>query len=158
MIVPFVDLKAQYETIKTEIDSAIAEVIQTTAFVGGRHVKQFEDDFARFLGVRYCIGVGNGTDAIYIALRALGVGNGDEVITAANSFIATSEAITLTGARAVFVDCDPQTYNLDTERVARAIGPRTKAIVPVHLYGRPADMIEVRQLASQHGLFVVEDA
>jgi dTDP-4-amino-4,6-dideoxygalactose transaminase len=158
MTVPFVDLKVQYLSIKTEIDSAVAETINAAAFVGGRQVEQFENDFARFLGVKHCVGVGNGTDAIHIVLRALGIGNGDEVITVANSFIATSEAITLAGARVVFVDCDPKTYNLDTDKLAKAIGPKTKAIVPVHLYGQPADMVKVRQLASQHGLFVVEDA
>jgi dTDP-4-amino-4,6-dideoxygalactose transaminase len=102
--------------------------------------------------------VGNGTDALYIVLRALGIGRGDEVITAANSFMATAEAITMTGAKVVFADCDPETYNIDTEQVSRHLTPRTKAIVPVHLYGRPADMVSINNLAGTHGLFIVEDA
>ncbi|MGZ6240771.1 MAG: DegT/DnrJ/EryC1/StrS family aminotransferase [Syntrophales bacterium] len=158
MNVPFVDLRAQYTAIKNEIDEAIADVIAKTAFIGGAYVSQFEKDFADYCGARHCIGVGNGTDALYIALRALGVGRGDEVITVANSFIATSEAITMTGAKVIFADCDPETYNIDTEHASRLLTARTKAIVPVHLYGRPADMPSINKLASKHGLFVVEDA
>jgi len=158
MKVPFVDLKKQYVSIKTEIDDAIQNVISDTAFIGGKYLQAFEDDFAAFCHAKYCIGVGNGTDAIYIALRALGVGQGDEVITAANSFIATSEAITMTGASVVFVDCDPQTYNIDSEKVPSSITTRTKAIVPVHLYGQPADMNSLRAIAQKNNLFIVEDA
>lgn len=158
MHVPFVDLQAQYVSIRDEIDRAIAAVIHDTAFIGGKYVKQFEEEFAGLCRAKYCIGVGNGTDALYIALRVLGVGKGDEVITAANSFIATSEAITMTGARVVFVDCDPQTYNIDVKKIHEVITLRTKAIVPVHLYGQPADMVAVKRLAKEHGLFIVEDA
>jgi len=158
MKVPFVDLQLQYTAIKNEIDQAIADVIAKAAFIGGTYVSQFEEDFASYCGARHCIGVGNGTDALYIALRALGIGRGDEVITVANSFIATSEAITMTGAKVVFADCDPETYNIDTEQVSRLMTSRTKAIVPVHLYGRPADMLSLNNLASKHGLFIVEDA
>lgn len=157
MNVPFVDLNAQYHGISEEIDDAIKSVINDTAFIGGHYVQRFEEAFAIYCHAKYCLGVGNGTDAIYVALRALGIGPGDEVITVANSFIATSEAITLTGARVVFVDCD-QTYNIDVKKVPAAITPRTKAIVPVHLYGQPADMIALQQLAEKHGLLLVEDA
>ncbi len=158
MKVPFVDLQAQYTAIRNEIDQAIARIIAQAAFIGGPCVSQFEKDFASYCGARSCIGVGNGTDALCIALRALGIGQGDEVITAANSFIATSEAITMTGAKVVFADCDPETYNIDTEQVSRLLTSRTRAVVPVHLYGRPADMLSITNLASKHGLFVVEDA
>jgi dTDP-4-amino-4,6-dideoxygalactose transaminase len=158
MHVPFVDLHAQYYQIQQEIDQAIADVIRDTAFIGGPYVTQFEEVFARFCQVPYCVGVGNGTDALSIALRALGVGQGDEVITVANSFIATSEAITMTGARVVFVDCDPDTYTIDVTKIAAAITPRTKAIVPVHLYGQLADMTGVLAIADAHRLVVVEDA
>jgi dTDP-4-amino-4,6-dideoxygalactose transaminase len=158
MKVPFVDLKAQYESIRHEIHQAIDMVINDSAFVGGKYVKRFEEEFAQVCRAKYCVGVGNGTDALYIALRALGIGKGDEVITAANSFIATSEAITMTGARVVFVDCDPKTYDIDLERVASAVTAQTKAILPVHLYGQPADMPTLKKMADQNGLFLLEDA
>lgn len=158
MNIPFVDLKAQYESIKEDIDQAVAAVISKTAFVGGTHLKNFEDAFAKFCHVKHCIGVGNGTDALFIALRTLGIGPGDEVITVANSFIATSEAVTATGARVVFVDIDPTTYNIDTGRIEAKITPRTKAIIPVHLYGQPADMIPILALAKKYNLRIVEDA
>jgi len=176
MQIPFVDLKAQYQSIKAEIDATIAEVISNTAFVGGPYVESFERAFAEFCGVKHCLGVGNGTDAIFIALRALGIGKGDEVITAANSFIATSEAITMTGARVAFVDIDPATYNMDPEKLAefleqnchhtqstdypidKSTGLPVKAVIPVHLYGQPADMDPILETASRHGLKVVEDA
>jgi dTDP-4-amino-4,6-dideoxygalactose transaminase len=158
MRVPFVDLAAQYRSIQAEIDPAISEVISETAFIGGKFVRRFEESFASFCGADHCIGVGNGTDAIFIALRAAGIGPGDEVITAANSFIATAEAITMTGARVVFVDCDPATYNLDVIKVPGAVTAKTKAIVPVHLYGQPADMESLKAIADRYGLLVVEDA
>lgn len=158
MKVPFVDLRAQYQSIAGEIDAAIADVIGNTAFIGGRYVSRFEEAFASYCGARHCIGVGNGTDAIYIALRALEIGRGDEVITAANSFIATAEAITMIGARVVFVDCDPQTFNIDPRKVIHAVTPRTKAIVPVHLYGQPADMLALKEIADRNRLFIIEDA
>jgi dTDP-4-amino-4,6-dideoxygalactose transaminase len=157
MNIQFVDLKAQYETIKNEIDSAIKEVVSETAFIGGQRVTKFEESFAKFCGVKHCVGVGNGTDAIFIALKTLGIGAGDEVITVANSFIATSEAITQTGARVVFVDIDPKTYNLDTSKIESKITLRTKAIIPVHLYGQPADMDPIIALAKKHGLRIIED-
>jgi dTDP-4-amino-4,6-dideoxygalactose transaminase len=158
MNIPLVDLKSQYESIKKEIDSIIFEVISKSAFIGGPYVKSFESAFAEYCGVRHCIGVGNGTDAIFIALKALGIGNGDEVITVANSFIATSEAITMTGAKVVFVDINPQTYNIDADKIEEKVTSRTKAIIPVHLYGQPADMAPISEIARKHNLKVVEDA
>jgi len=156
--IPFVDLKAQYDSIKPEIDQAIAAVIQDTAFIGGPFVKQFEEAFARYCGVGSCVSVANGTDALYVALRALGVGPGDEVITVANTFIATSEAIKMAGAQVVFVDIDPKTYNIDVTKIEEKITPKTKAIIAVHLYGQPADMDPIRGIARKHGLFLIGDA
>src|SRR5213592_2919615 len=134
LAIPFVDLKAQYESIRPEIDAAIAAVISDTAFVSGPFVKAFEDAFAQYCEVGHCVGVANGTDALFIALRALGVGPGDEVITVANSFVATSEAIRMTGAQVVFVDIEPLTYCIDVEQIQAKITSRTKVLVPVHLY------------------------
>jgi dTDP-4-amino-4,6-dideoxygalactose transaminase len=158
MNVPFVDLKAQYLSIKDEIDAAVAEVIESTAFVGGPFVKNFEEAFARYCGVEHCVSLANGTDALYIALRTLGVGPGDEVITVANSFVATSEAVKMAGAQVVFVDIDPQTYTLDVHQLQEKITSRTKAVVPVHLYGQPADMGPILEVARKHGIRVVGDA
>jgi len=158
MNIPFVDLKAQYISIKDEIDQTIAEVISKTAFIGGTYAKSFEKAFAEFCNVKHCIGVGNGTDALFIALKALGIGKGDDVITAANSFIATSEAITMTGAKVVFVDINPQTYNIDVNKIEEKITSNTKAIIPVHLYGQPADMDPILDLAKKYNLKVLEDA
>jgi dTDP-4-amino-4,6-dideoxygalactose transaminase len=158
MSVPFVDLKAQYQSIKQEIDAAIAAVIDQTAFIGGSYVKEFEEAFARYCGVSQCVGVANGTDALFIALKALGVGPGDEVITVANSFVATSEAIKMAGAQVVFVDVDPQTYLLDVSKLEAKITAKTKAIIPVHLYGQPADMDPILAIARKHGLKVIGDA
>jgi dTDP-4-amino-4,6-dideoxygalactose transaminase len=153
-----VDLKAQYGSIKQEIDEAIAKVINQTAFIGGPFLKEFEEAFARYCGVDHCVGVANGTDALFIALKALGVGPGDEVITVANSFIATSEAIKMAGAQVVFVDCDPKTYNIDVTQIEAKITNKTKAIIPVHLYGQPADMDPIVALAKKHNLRIVGDA
>jgi dTDP-4-amino-4,6-dideoxygalactose transaminase len=158
MSVPFVDLKGQYASIKSEIDAAVEAVINETAFVGGPFVKEFEEAFARYCGVEHCVGLANGTDALYIALRTLGVGPGDEVITVANSFVATSEAIKMAGAQVVFVDMNPRTYTMDVDRLAEKITRKTKAIMPVHLYGQPADMDAILALASKHGLRVIGDA
>lgn len=158
MAIPLVDLKAQYETIKDELDPVIADVLSTSAFIGGPYVSAFEEAFAAFCGVGHCVGVGNGTDALFLALKVLGIGPGDEVITAANSFIATSEAITLTGARVVFADIDPRTYNIDVQKIEGNITPKTKAIIPVHLYGQPADMDPIGAIARKHNLRVIEDA
>lgn len=155
---PFVDLKLEYRSIKQEIDAAIADVIDTCNFIGGHEISLFEKDFAGYIGAKHCVAVGNGTDALFIVLKALGVKRGDEIITVANTFIATSEAITLTGARVTFVDCDPITYNIDVQKVRRAITEKTKGMIVVHLYGQPASMKELKEVAANFGLFVVEDA
>ena len=158
MNIPLVDLQSQYKSIKSEIDAAIFDVISKTAFIGGQYVKSFELAFAEYCNVKHCVGVGNGTDAIFIALKTLGIGAGDEVITAANSFIATSEAITMAGAKVVFVDINPQTYNIDAKKIEEKITSKTKAIIPVHLYGQPADIDTILALARKYSLKVVEDA
>jgi dTDP-4-amino-4,6-dideoxygalactose transaminase len=169
MNIPLVDLKSQYESIKEEIDSLISDVISKSAFIGGPYVKSFETAFAEFCNVKHCIGVGNGTDALFIALKTLGIGKGDEVITAANSFIATSEAITMTGAKVVFIDINPQTYNMDPNKLgdylkkrftsnASSLTPLPKAVIPVHLYGQPADMDPILDIAKKYNLKVIEDA
>src|SRR6185369_12441123 len=156
--IPLVDLKKQYESIKVDVDAAIKAVIEETAFVGGSYVKAFEEAFARYCGVKYTVGVANGTDAIFIALKALGIGAGDEVITVANSFIATSEAIKMSGAQVVFVDINPNTYMIDVDQIEKKITPKTKAIIPVHLYGQPADMDPIVALAKKYNLRVIGDA
>ena len=158
MNIPFVDLKKQYDSIKKEIDLAISRVIENTAFIGGSFLKSFEEAFAAFCGVKECVGVGNGTDALFITLRALGIGSGDEVITAANSFIATSEAISMTGAKVVFVDINPKTYNIDVDKIEEKVTERTKVIIPVHLFGQPADMDLILDIAGKHNLKIIEDA
>lgn len=156
--VPFVDLSAQYASIKDEVSEAIAKVLERTDFILGRDVALFEEEFAAFCGVDYAVGVDSGTSALELALRAYGVGAGDEVITVANTFIATALAISFTGATPVLVDIDPDTYTLDASLLASVITARTKAIIPVHLYGQPADMDPILELAEQHGLVVIEDA
>ena len=156
MKVPFVDLGAQYQAHKEEFDAALARVIEKTAFIGGAAVREFESSFAERLGVSHCVACGNGTDAIYIALRMLGVGPGDEVITTASTWIATSETVSQTGARPVFVDVD-EYFLLDVEAVEKAISPRTRAIIPVHLYGQPAEMDALVKLCNEHKLFLIED-
>ncbi len=158
MNIPLVDLKAQYLALKPEIDDAIHQVLSNTSFVGGPFVKAFEEEFARFCQVKACVGVGNGTDAIFLALKALGIGAGDEVVTVANTFIATSEAISMSGAKPVFVDINPRTYNIDVDLIEAKVNSKTKAIVPVHLYGQPADMAAIRTLADKHGLRIIGDA
>jgi len=157
MDVPFVDLKAQYINIKDEIDDTFKKVITDTAFINGKYVKEFETNFAQFCHAKYCIGVGNGTDALFIALRALDIGAGDEVIVPANTFVATSEAVTQAGAKVVFVDCNPETYNIDANLIESSISSKTRAIIPVHLYGQPADMETIRYIADKHGLKIVQD-
>ena len=156
--VPFVDLAAQYPTIAPEITEAIAKVIQGTDFILGREVSLFEEEFAAYCEAKYAVGMDSGTSALELALRAYEIGPGDEVITAANTFIASALAISHAGAKPVLVDVDPFTYTIDVAGIAKAITPRTKAILPVHLYGHPAHMDPIRQLAEKHGLVVIEDA
>ena len=157
MNIPFVDLKAQYRTIESEIGEAMRHVLERTAFIMGAEMEAFERDFAAYIGVKYALGVSSGTDALHLALRALGIGPGDEVISVADTFIATCEAITHAGATVRLVDAHPATYNLDPVTLEAAITPRTKAILPVHLYGQPADMNPILKIAHAHHLFVIED-
>jgi dTDP-4-amino-4,6-dideoxygalactose transaminase len=157
MKIPFVDLHAQYLTIKQEIDRAIAEVIAQSAYIRGPHVDAFEEAWARTLGVKRCVSCANGTDAIYIALRGLGLKRGDEVITSAHSWISTSEAITAAGGRIVFCDTDEETFTIDPIEIERKITPATVGIVPVHLYGQAADMSAIMAIAKKHNLWVLED-
>ncbi len=156
--VNFVDLSAQYQTIKTEVDAAIASVIQNTAFILGPEVRKLEEEFAQFCESKFAVGVDSGTSAIELIMRALEIGHGDEVIIPANTFIATALGVSFTGAKPVFVEPDPKTYNIDVKKIEAAITPRTKAIMPVHLYGQTADMDPILDIAKKHGLFVVEDA
>ncbi|MDP9380527.1 MAG: DegT/DnrJ/EryC1/StrS family aminotransferase [Chloroflexota bacterium] len=158
MQVPFVDLKAQYRTIRGEVQRAIDESLESMDLLLGPNVRGFEVEFAAYCGAQHAIGVANGTDALYLALRACGIGQGDEVITVSHSFIATAEAIVQLGAIPVYVDVDPETYTLDPSKLQAAIGPRARAIIPVHLYGQMADMDAIMPIARQHGLVVIEDA
>jgi dTDP-4-amino-4,6-dideoxygalactose transaminase len=156
--IEFVDLKKQYATIKPELDAAMSAVVSAGAFVGGPAVEDFEAEFARYCEVNYAISVANGTDALHLALRALGVGPGDEVITVSHTFIATVSAIIMSGASVALANIDPDTYCLDPADLERCITPRTKAIVPVHIYGQPADMDPIMEIAARHNLYVLEDA
>ena len=156
--VPFVDLAAQYAAIKEDVDEAISNVLKKTDFILGRDVTLFEQEFAAYCGAKYAIAVDSGTSALELALRAYDIGPGDEVITTANTFIATTLAISYVGATPVLVDIDPATYNMDSAAFERAITPRTKAVIPVHLYGQPADMDTIMEIAGRHNLIVIEDA
>lgn len=158
MIIPLVDLKTQFCSLEEEIKEAMARVMGNTAFILGKEVELFEQEFASYIGVKFAVGVGSGTDALHLALRALGIGQGDEVITAPNSFIATALAVSYVGAKPVFVDIDPETNNIDSSRIEEAITNRTRAIIPVHLYGHPADMDPIMEGARMYDLKVVEDA
>ncbi len=156
--IPFVDLQAQYRSIAAEVHSAIEPVMANARFILGEEVRLFEQEFATYCQVKHCVSAANGTDALHLILRAFDIGPGDEVITQTNTFIATALAISYAGATPVFVDCDPVTYQLDVKQLEAAVTPRTKAIMPVHLYGQPADMDAVMAVAKKHGLRVVEDA
>lgn len=158
MKVPFLDLKAQYELIQNQINAAIAQVISQTAFAGGPFVEQFEKDFAAFCKCKHAIACSSGTSALRLALFSLGIGPGDEVITTPNTFIATAEAVSACGATPIFVDIDERTYTMDPELLEDAITPQTKAVIPVHLYGRVCEMEKILRVADSHGLFVIEDA
>jgi dTDP-4-amino-4,6-dideoxygalactose transaminase len=156
--VPLVDLKAQYAGIQEEVHASIAEVLASCQFVGGPYLEQFEQDFAHYVGARYAVGVSSGTAALELALRAAGIGHGDEVIVPANTFVATAEAVSNVGATPVFADVETTTFHLDADSVRAAITPRTCAVIPVHLYGRAIDLTELEQLASTHNLQIIEDA
>jgi dTDP-4-amino-4,6-dideoxygalactose transaminase len=157
MKVNFLDLKAQYLSIKTEIDEAIQSVLDKSAFAAGPFVKSFEANFAKRQGARYCVGVNNGTSALHAAMMAMNIGPGDEVIVPANTFFATPEAVSLAGAVPVFVDCESQYYNIDPNRIEKALSAKTKAIIAVNLYGQPAQLKEVKKIADKHGLIFLED-
>jgi dTDP-4-amino-4,6-dideoxygalactose transaminase len=157
MQVSFYGHVRQYHNLKAEIDAAILQVLESGAYVMGPSLTRFEGELAQYAGTKHAIGVGNGTDAIWLCLMALGVGPGDEVITMPNTFFATAEAIWVAGAKAVFVDCDPKTKNIDPALIEAAITPRTKAIIPVHLYGQCAEMDKIAAIAKKHNLFVIED-
>ncbi len=156
--IPLVDLQAQYAAIGHEVDAAIGRVLRSARFILGPEVQAFEEAFAAFCGARFCVGVASGTAALELTLRALGIGPGDQVITVAHTFIATAEAISATGAQPVFVDVDPRTYTMDPAQAEAAITPQTRAILPVHIYGHPADMTALQAIARRHGLPLVEDA
>ena len=156
-MIPFVDLKAQYLSIQTEIDEAIQSVINQTAFIGGSYAAKFEKEFADFHGVKHCIACANGTDSLEILLQAMGIGAGDEVLVPALSWISTSEAVSTIGAIPVFVDIDPDYYTIDLDLIEAKITAKTKAIVPVHIYGQPVDMIRLMAIAKKHDLKVLED-
>jgi dTDP-4-amino-4,6-dideoxygalactose transaminase len=158
MPVPFVDLQAQYRSIKSEMDAAIQRVLDTSAFILGPEVEAFEHAFAEYVGAKFCVGVSNGTAAIQLALTACGVGAGDEVIVPANTFFATAEAVSTANATPVFVDCEADSSNIDASKIEAVITSRTRAILPVHLYGQPADLDAVFEIAERHNLIVIEDA
>lgn len=158
MNIPFLDLKAQYKSIKPEIDEAVKRVIDSQYFVLGSELEAFEKEFAKYLGVKYVIGVNSGTDGLILALLSLDIGKGDEVIAPANSFIATTNAIVQIGAKPILVDCNPYTYQIDIKRVEEAITKITKAILPVHLYGAPSEIDKLKKVAKRYKLFLIEDA
>ncbi len=158
MEIPFVDLKAQYRSIRDQVMQGIDDALSGMQLLLGPNVRAFESEFAEYCQVQHAIGVANGTDALFLALRACGVGRGDEVITVSHSFIATAEAIVLLGAIPVYIDVDPLTYTMDPSKLEAAIGPKTRAIIPVHLYGQMADMDPIMAVARTYGLVVIEDA
>jgi len=153
----FFDLKKQYQNLKSGIDAAILEVLEGGVFIGGLAVEKFEKEVADFLGVKHAVTLNSGTDALYLSLRALGIGAGDEVITTAFTFFATAEAIAATGAKPVFVDINPDTFNIDVNQIEAAITGKTKAIIPVHLFGQMADMAPIKKIAQKHNLKIIED-
>lgn len=157
MKIPFVDLKAQYNSIKTEIDTAISNVIDETAFIGGKYVESFEKNFAALYGIKHCISVANGTDSLFIIMKMLGIGIGDEVITVANSWISSSETISQTGAVPVFIDIAPDYYSINENLIEKAINSKTRAIMPVHLQGQVCEMDVIMAIAKKYNLYVIED-
>ncbi len=156
-MIPMVDLKAQYVEIKDEIEQGLAETIENCSFIMGPNVQAFEKEAAQYLGVKHAIGCASGTDALHLALRAEGIADGDEVITSAFTFIATAEAIKYVGATPVFVDIDDKTFNITAENIEKAITPKTKAVMPVHLFGQPVDIIKIKALCDKHNLKLIED-
>ncbi len=157
-MIPLVDLKAQYQQIKDEINQAITDVLESSHFIMGKKVTELENEIARYIGTRHAVSCANGTDALVLSLHACGIGEGDEVITSPFTFFATAEAISRVGAKPVFSDVDQDTFNIDARQFHNVITPRTKAIIPVHMYGQPADMDELRMTADKYGLLIIEDA
>jgi dTDP-4-amino-4,6-dideoxygalactose transaminase len=156
--IPILDLVAQYERIRPDVEPAVLRVLASGRYIGGEECDSFEQEFASYCGAAHACGVANGTDALTVCLRAYGIGPGDDVLTVANTYVATAEAILLNGARPVFVDVEPETGTMDPAQLAGAITPRTKLILPVHLYGHPADITAIREIADRHGVPVLEDA
>jgi dTDP-4-amino-4,6-dideoxygalactose transaminase len=157
MQIPMVDLKGQLQAIRKEIDAELAKSLDETRFILGPNVQALEEEFAAYCGTRFAVGVASGTDALHLAIRAAGIGPGDEVITSPFTFIATAEAIAYVGAIPVFVDVDPRTYNIDVSKIEAAITPKTKAILPVHLFGQPAEMDAIKAICEKHDLLLIED-
>lgn len=157
-VVPFVDLRIQYKAIKKELDPLLKDIFATGQFVKGAYLEKFEQEFASFIGTKYAIGLASGTDALHLSLLALGIQKGDEVIVPANTFAASAYAVIYTGAKPVFVDCHPKTYNLDVSLIEKVITKKTKAIMPVHLFGQPAEMDAIKKIAHKYKLSVIEDA
>jgi dTDP-4-amino-4,6-dideoxygalactose transaminase len=158
MQIKFVDLNAQYNEIRSQVNSAITRVLDSCTFIGGSENLRFESNFSKYLGAKHCIGVGNGTDALYISLKSIGIGRGDEVIVPANTFIATAEAVGMTGAKVVFADCCQNSFNISYDDLKNKITKNTKAIIPVHLYGNPVDMEPLLNFAKKNDIAVIEDA
>jgi len=156
--IPFLDLKAQYDSIKKEIDAAVSDIIQNGQYIMGPNVKALESEMAAYLGVKHAIGVANGTDALVLALKALGIGSGDEVITSPYTFFASAESISRVGATPVFADIDPETYDINPDEIQKKVSPKTKAIIPIHIFGQPADMERISDLAEKYHLYCIEDA
>lgn len=156
-MIPIIDLKRQYEVIGAEIEKEVVDVLRSGGYILGRHNKALEEDLAKYIGVNHSVALNSGTDALHLALRALDIGAGDEVITVAFTFVATTEAIGIVGAVPVFADIDPDTFNIDVNDIERRITPKTKAIIPVHLYGQPCDMDKLMDIAKRHNLYVIED-
>lgn len=158
MRIPIINSKRQYETIAAEAEKAVLEVMRSGSYILGENNKKFEEEMCNYLDVKHAVALNSGTDALHLALRALDIGEGDEVISTAFTFVATSESIGIVGAKPVFVDIDPDTFNIDASKIEAAITPKTKAIIPVHLYGQPCDMDVILDIAKRHNLFVIEDA
>ena len=156
-MIPILDSKRQYATIANEVEKAVCDVMRSGCYILGPNTKALEKELAEFFGVNYTVGLNSGTDALHLALRALDIGPGDEVITTAFTFVATTEAIGIVGAKPVFVDINPDTFNIDPDKIEAAITPRTKAIIPVHLYGQPCEMDKIMDIAKRHNLRVIED-
>lgn len=156
-MIPILDLKRQYDQIGKEIEKEVIEVLRSGSYILGKHNKGLEAELSEYVGVKNAVALNSGTDALHLALRALDIGTGDEVITVAFTFVATTEAIGIVGAKPVFVDINPDTFNIDAEKIENAITPKTKAIIPVHLYGQPCDMNVIMDIAKKHNLYVIED-